>query len=281
MADLSDSGKITPNIDVYSSKSNQVKVRSNQNSSAASSRSEKVIKRQTRKKKKKKESDEVPINNVSPTSLNSDFSASPIPWETIDDHQSTSESLVEGSLAFRGSSSKDSQRKKHKTKKRRSERKHNQNDSLNSDSDFEPLADKLERIPRPHEVEGSSSSEEELVHSFHGVVTVFAKDDYDKYDSDGIERRPCRTEFYRRTLDPLHNRFEVVSRGVQTDWSWLRDVSKLGEHKLDSADIKEVLERVRFGLYGGFGPQHSGEWETLIIDKTSSITQKTFALLVK
>lgn len=251
MADSSDSSKKQgfPKVDAFSSTSNRIKIRS-QDSSANTSRS---VKRQTRHKSRNERRKTETPKEFS-TSFNPDVSPSPIPWETFNAHCSTTDdSQIENSFAFKGCSF-DMQRKKRRTKKKSDRKRFALSSNLNAglesdDSDFEPLTDKLERIPPPIDVEGSSSGLQLTKHldgAVHVTLRTIGKDDCDE---DGFEKNPCRTMYYLRTLDPLHNRFEVVSRGVQTDWSWRRDGEKLDEYELDVADTKGFSPAQNSGLF--------------------------------
>jgi hypothetical protein len=176
------------------------------------------------------------------------------------DTENSKESPHESSMVIEGSNSPDSgfrNRKKKKLKRRSDKRTRSQivsenfhNDDMESSQEIpEIVMDKLERIykPRPSDI-GSCYSQG------HINVRVVPQ----CLSSSDEEKDPSRTEHHVRTLNPNHNNFEMVSKGVQTDWSWLRDTHNLDQNKLDGADIEELKERIKYGLYAGFGPQNPG-----------------------
>ena len=162
------------------------------------------------------------------------------------DQTSSAESQAEATFDFKGSESLDKSkqiRKKKFKKKNEKQKNRQQGTSKSSDSDHEPLYDKLEQI--------SKSCVDTL--AFSGIQLDKAGDIDVRLmfdDSDTEETNPSKTEYFIRTLDPSHNRFKVASHGVQTDWSWLRD----GKDDDKDFDMKEILEKLKFGLHGGLGP---------------------------
>ena len=198
------------------------------------------------------------------------------PWdEDDDDHfgeDDTPDSQMGLSMAFDGGyrqpTSNGFKRRKKKLIKKKSDKRtssnllsspqtshhqHSQPDNKASVIPNEFAVNKLERIYKPepgNKVTTNSSHEDEL------NVRVMSKQNVDSSDE---ENEPSLTGYYIRTLDPSHNKFEMTSQGVQTDWSWLRDNSNLDNEKVDSANIEDVKERLKFGLYGGFGPANPGK----------------------
>lgn len=92
---------------------------------------------------------------------------------------------------------------------------------------------------------------------------------YETYDSDEEHvKNPSKEEHYIFVIDPSHTEYEVVSQGVQTDWSWLRDKTQSnaeeeksgeGSTEMEAVDMEAVQERLQFGLYGGFYTATVGE----------------------
>ena len=189
-----------------------------------------------------------------------------LPCDDDQDNEETPDSQIELSMAFDGGnrpSSNAFKRRKKKLIKKRSDKK-NQRLLLSSSQVFpvplevqtsvipnEFAVNKLERIYKPGgEGLGADRSQADNLN-----VRVMSKRCVDISD---YEKQPSCTEYYIRTVDPNHNNFEMTSQGVQTDWSWLRDKSQ-DNHELDNLDIDKVMERLKFGLYGGFGPANPGE----------------------
>lgn len=92
---------------------------------------------------------------------------------------------------------------------------------------------------------------------------------YETHDSDEeYMKNPSKEEHYIFVIDPSHTEYEVVSQGVQTDWSWLRDKAQNnaedgkgggGNTEVEAVDMEAVQEQLQFGLYGGFYTATGGE----------------------
>ena len=92
---------------------------------------------------------------------------------------------------------------------------------------------------------------------------------YESHDSDEeYMKNPSKEEHYIFVIDPSHTEYEVVSQGVQTDWSWLRDKTQNnaeeekgeeGNTEMEAADMEAVQEQLQIGLYGGFYTATGGE----------------------
>ena len=202
------------------------------------------------------------------------------PWDEEENDDETPDSQIELSMAFAGGGTMPSpnafkKRKKKLIKKRSDKRSQSLLDSscqvspapskvdTNMIPQNEFAVSKLERIYKPSPGNCSNKSQEDNLN-----VRVMSKQNANSSDEE--DGQPSRTEYYIRTIDPNHNNFEMTSQGVQTDWSWLRDKSQLEKHELDGLEIDEVMERLKFGLYGGFAPPNPGN-NTVVVSTFSVI----------
>lgn len=189
---------------------------------------------------------------------------SKLPWDDDEDDEESPDSQIELSMAFAGSGNQLSPNAFKKRKKKLVKKRSDKPSQIIFDSSCQAspvpskvdtgvaptnefVVNKLERIYKPLAGDINSKSQENNLN-----VRLVSKQNADS--SDDEEKEPSRTEYYIRTVDPNHNNFEMTSQGVQTDWSWLRERSQLEKHELDGLNIEEVMERLKFGLYGGFAP---------------------------
>jgi len=167
----------------------------------------------------------------SPVSPFSDGSiASPIPWNNVifrKSCSSTPDSEVEASLAYNKA---DASKRKRKGKKK--------NQPSRTHAQLEKTTDAV--------TTGESDFE------YHQTLQKVKAKNKNLSSSDESDVNPSCMERYVHSVNLNHVHYEVVSIGVQTDWSWLRDKQKEKKKDEELDDLEKVKENLTFGMYGGF-----------------------------